>query len=170
MNIALCAFQLPLTHPGGSHIWFRQYGGPGVIRLGARQKSNKYGLGNIYAKYDAFGRIWTKHYIYCPNSPDYVHDCWIMTIARSLWCPNNANTIEHSLHFIPWLRELGLQELWVEFGTSEHRRHIPLHILCGYICSYLAPYRGRARYCNAHVCLFVCLCVCLSVFSQNFKV
>ena len=34
---------------------------PVVIRLGARQKPKKYGLGNIYVKYGAFGRIWTKN-------------------------------------------------------------------------------------------------------------
>ena len=50
---------------------FANMAAPGVIRLGARQKSTKYGLGNIYAKYGAFGRILTKYYIYCTNSPDY---------------------------------------------------------------------------------------------------
>ena len=33
----------------------------GVVRLGAHQKSKKYGLGNICTKFGAFGRIWTKN-------------------------------------------------------------------------------------------------------------
>ena len=58
MIIALCAFQLPSTsnHPAAI-LDFANMAAPGVIRLGARQKSTKYGLGNIYAKYGAFGRI-----------------------------------------------------------------------------------------------------------------
>ena len=56
MIIALSAFQLQLTsNPGGGHIGFRQYGGS--VGLGALQNSKKYGLGNIYAKYGAFGII-----------------------------------------------------------------------------------------------------------------
>ena len=58
MIIALCAFKLPLTsNPGGSHIGFRQYGGPGGHSSWRPSKSKKYSLGNIYAKYGAFGRI-----------------------------------------------------------------------------------------------------------------
>ena len=33
------------------------------------------------------------------------------------------------LRFITDSRERGLLELWVEFGSGEHRRHLPLHIL-----------------------------------------
>ena len=40
---------------------FANMAAPVVIRLGASQKSKKYGLGNMYVKYGAFGRIiWTK--------------------------------------------------------------------------------------------------------------
>ena len=64
---------------------------PGITRLGALQKSKKDGLGNICAKFGAFGRMWTKHYICCPNSPDYkvhIHDIRIfqrMTNILDLW-------------------------------------------------------------------------------------
>ena len=58
MILCLFVFSLQLiSKPGGGHIGFRQYGGPMVIRLGARPKSKKYGLGNMYVKYGAFGRI-----------------------------------------------------------------------------------------------------------------
>ena len=40
---------------------FPNMAAPGVVRLGAHQKSKKYGLGNICAKFGAFGRIWTKN-------------------------------------------------------------------------------------------------------------
>ena len=40
---------------------FANMAAPGVVRLGAHQKSKKYGLGNICAKFGAFGRIWTKN-------------------------------------------------------------------------------------------------------------
>ena len=43
---------------------FANMAAPGLIRLGTMQQSNEYGLGNIYAKYGAFGRIWTEHYIW----------------------------------------------------------------------------------------------------------
>ena len=33
------------------------------------------------------------------------------------------------LHYICLLKEVGLQELWVQFGTGEKRRMIPLHVL-----------------------------------------
>ena len=58
MIIDLCAFQLPLTSNRVAAILdFANRAAPGVIRLGARQQSTKYGLGNINAKYGAFGRI-----------------------------------------------------------------------------------------------------------------
>ena len=42
---------------------FANMAAPVVIRLGARQKSKEYGLGNMYmyVKYGAFGIIWTKN-------------------------------------------------------------------------------------------------------------
>ena len=40
---------------------FANMAAPVVIRFGAYQISKKYGLGNIYAKYGAFGRNWTKN-------------------------------------------------------------------------------------------------------------
>ena len=58
MVIALCACQLPLTPNRVAAILdIANMAAPVVIRLGARQKPTKYGLGNIYAKYGAFGRI-----------------------------------------------------------------------------------------------------------------
>ena len=42
---------------------------------------------------------------------------------------NNTDTIARLLRFIHSLRERGLQQLWVEFGTSERKRHIPPHVL-----------------------------------------
>ena len=61
--VILCLFVLSLqltSNPGGGHIGFRQYAAPVVIRRGARQKSKKYGLGNIYVKCGAFGKIWNQ--------------------------------------------------------------------------------------------------------------
>ena len=58
MIIALCAFQLPSTSNWVAAILdFANMATPGFIRLGARQKSTKYNLNNIYAKCGAFGRI-----------------------------------------------------------------------------------------------------------------
>ena len=58
MIIALCAFQIQLTsNPVAAILDFANMAALEVISFGARQNSNKYGLGNIYAKYGAFGRI-----------------------------------------------------------------------------------------------------------------
>ena len=42
---------------------------------------------------------------------------------------NDTDTVVRLLRFIPQWREMGLLELWIEFGSEEQRRHIPLHIL-----------------------------------------
>ena len=42
---------------------------------------------------------------------------------------NDTDTIARLLRFIHRLRERGIQQLWVEFGTGERKRHIPLHVL-----------------------------------------
>ena len=73
MIVTICVLQIQLTPTHVAAILdVANMAAPVLIRLGAHQKSNKYGLGNIYAKYGAFGRIWTKHYLWCPNSPDYI--------------------------------------------------------------------------------------------------
>lgn len=48
---------------------------------------------------------------------------------RLLVISNDTDTIVRLLYFIPQFREKGLQEMWVEYGTGERRRHLPLHIL-----------------------------------------
>ncbi len=48
---------------------------------------------------------------------------------RLLVISNDTDTIACLLRFIPQLRAKGLEELWVEFGPGEHRRHLPLHVL-----------------------------------------
>ena len=48
---------------------------------------------------------------------------------RLLVISNDTDTVARLLRFIPQWREMGLLELWIEFGSGEHRRHIPLHIL-----------------------------------------
>ena len=72
MIVTLFVFQIQLTPNTrvAAILDVANMAAPGLIRLSAHQQSNTYGLGNIYAKYGAFGRIWTKHYIWCPNSPD----------------------------------------------------------------------------------------------------
>ena len=49
--------------------------------------------------------------------------------SRLLVISNDTDTIVYLLRFISQMRERGLQELWVEFGSGEHRRYIPLHVL-----------------------------------------
>ena len=62
MIIYHCVIYIQLTRVAAI-LDFANVAAPGVIRLGARQRSIQYGLGNIYAKYGAFGIIETKHYI-----------------------------------------------------------------------------------------------------------
>jgi len=51
MVLALLVFKLQLTsQPDGGHFGFCQYGGP-------HQKSKQYGMGELWAKFGAFGRI-----------------------------------------------------------------------------------------------------------------
>ena len=55
--LILRSLKLQITsHPDGGHFGFCQYGGP----WGARQKSKRYGMGDLWAKFGAFVRIWTK--------------------------------------------------------------------------------------------------------------
>ncbi len=49
--------------------------------------------------------------------------------SRLLVISNDTDTIVSLLRCMPQLREKGPQELWVEFGLGEHRRHLPLHVL-----------------------------------------
>ncbi len=60
-----------------------------------------------------------------------LHCGWEVNRGSSLLLviSNDTDTIMSLLRFMPQLRENGLQELWVEFGHVEHRRHLPLHVL-----------------------------------------
>ena len=49
--------------------------------------------------------------------------------SRLLVISNDTDTIVLLLRFIPQFRERSLQELWVEFGSGVHMRHLTLHVL-----------------------------------------
>lgn len=49
--------------------------------------------------------------------------------SRLLVVSNDTDTVTRLLHFIHHLQKKGLRELWVEFGTGERRRYIPIHTL-----------------------------------------
>ena len=42
---------------------------------------------------------------------------------------NDTDTVILLLHYIRLLKDDGLNELWVQFGTGQKRRMIPLHVL-----------------------------------------
>ena len=48
---------------------------------------------------------------------------------RIIVLSNDTDTVVQILRHITAFFEKGLQEMWVEFGTGEHRREIPLHCL-----------------------------------------
>ena len=48
---------------------------------------------------------------------------------RAVVISKNTNTIALLLHYICVFKVCGLQELWVQYGTGEKRRMIPLHVL-----------------------------------------
>ena len=48
---------------------------------------------------------------------------------RIIVLSNDTDTVVQILRHITAFFEKGLQEMWVEFGTGEHRRKIPLHCL-----------------------------------------
>lgn len=48
--------------------------------------------------------------------------------SRLLVVSNDTDTVARLLRYVAHFRKRGLQELWVEVGTDEIRRHIPLHI------------------------------------------
>lgn len=60
-----------------------------------------------------------------------LHCAWevVRGCARILVISNDTDTVVRLLLFITGWREHGLRELWVEFGSDERRRHLPLHIL-----------------------------------------
>ena len=73
----------------------------------------------------------------------WIDVCWSSNLANAVFeldlvhpgnshllvISNDTDTIARLLRFIHRLRERGLQQLWVEFGTGERKRHIPLHVL-----------------------------------------
>ncbi len=42
---------------------------------------------------------------------------------------NDTDTVILLLRYINLFKEGGLQELWVQYGTGEKRRMIPLHVI-----------------------------------------
>ena len=40
---------------------------------------------------------------------------------------NDTDTFILLLYYTPYLKELGLKELWLQYGTGDNRRMIPLH-------------------------------------------
>jgi len=60
-----------------------------------------------------------------------LHCAWEVSCGckRLLVISNDTDTVVRLLRFITDWREHGLHELWVEFGSGERRRHLPLHIL-----------------------------------------
>ena len=60
---------------------FANMAAPLGARLGNRQKCKPYGIVDLCAKFGAFGRIWTKQSLYCPNTPEYIAS-WSMNFFR----------------------------------------------------------------------------------------
>ena len=60
-----------------------------------------------------------------------LHCAWEVAqgCERLLVISNDTDTVVRLLHFIIKWQDHGLQELWVEFGSGERRRHLPLHLL-----------------------------------------
>jgi hypothetical protein len=60
-----------------------------------------------------------------------LHCAWEVTRGcdRLMVISNDTDTVVRLLRFIHEWRDHGLNELWVEFGHGERRRHLPLHIL-----------------------------------------
>ncbi len=42
---------------------------------------------------------------------------------------NDTDTIAVLLYYIPRFSQIGLKELWLQYGTDEHSRMLPLHHL-----------------------------------------
>ena len=61
---------------------FAKMAAPSGARFSARQKCKSFGLVDLWAKVGAFGRIWTKQSLYCPNTPGY-KQC-VVTVHFSL--------------------------------------------------------------------------------------
>jgi hypothetical protein len=56
---------------------------------------------------------------------------------RLLVISNDTDTVVRLLHFVRYWQDLGLQELWVEFGSGDRRRHLPIHTLANKMGSNL---------------------------------
>ena len=69
MSLALYVWYLWLTsNRMAAMLDFANMAGPSGARLGALQKCKLYGIFDLWAKFGAFGRIWTKQSVYCPNT------------------------------------------------------------------------------------------------------
>lgn len=60
---------------------------------------------------------------------NHVHWAVRRGCKRVVVMSNDTDTVILLLHYIDVFKEGGLQELWVQFGTGEKRRMIPLHVL-----------------------------------------
>ena len=60
-----------------------------------------------------------------------LHCAWEVArgCVRLLVISNDTDTVVTLLCFITEWQAHGLRELWVQFGSGEHRRHLPIHIL-----------------------------------------
>jgi len=52
------------------YLWFTSNRMAAIFDF-ARQKCKPYGSVDLWAKFGAFGRIWTKQSFYCPNTPTW---------------------------------------------------------------------------------------------------
>ena len=64
---------------------------------------------------------------------------WAVRIGyeRVVVMSNESQTVVLLIQCIALFKEGGLQELWVQFGTGEKRRMIPLHVLHLKLCHVL---------------------------------
>ena len=60
-----------------------------------------------------------------------VHCAWQVEKGgtRLLVITNDSDTVMRRLCFFHPMEQMGLKELWVEFGVAERRRHLPVHHL-----------------------------------------
>ena len=60
-----------------------------------------------------------------------LHCAWEVArgCERLMVISNDTDTVVRLLRFITKWREHGLRELWVQFGSGERKRHLPLHIV-----------------------------------------
>jgi hypothetical protein len=59
-----------------------------------------------------------------------VHVDWAVRVQRCkrvVVVSNDTDTFALLLHYTPYFQDLGLQEMWQQYGTGEKRRMLPLH-------------------------------------------